>query len=153
MYISRWMIKLNYSTNHLRTSLDRLNWWWPPWRPWSSKSWIGRCALPRSCWRVAWKGRGRNTWGKICCTTPRKINMEPKNDGLVQMIFPSLKRGDLVISMLNLPGCIFLEEDWKIGSIERRDWEGQGLVVVEHGCVTGHYITPFWGIKLDANLW
>ena len=82
---------------------------------------------------------------KLWLTTPRKINMEPINDGLEDGFdFPSLKKMVILGSMHIFRGVFFWLKR-KIWSIERRDWEGQGLVVVEHGFVRGHYITLFWG--------
>ena len=117
-----------------------------PWTDWIDdllttvklQSLIGRCALPRPCWRVA-------------------CGVIQEDDGKRGEHFVSLHPGKLTWNLkmmvgkmiflfkgVNLRVCIFLLSRM-IGSIERRDWEGQGLVVVEHGFVTGHYITLFWG--------
>ena len=40
--------------------------------------------------------------------TPRKINIEPENDGLVQMIFPCPGGPYSHVPAVNLPGCIDL---------------------------------------------
>lgn len=60
--------------------------------------------------------------GDICCfTTPRKINVEPINDGLEDGFdFPSLKKMVILGSMHIFRG-VFFWLSGKIGRIERRD--------------------------------